>query len=363
MPRIDSLTVLICTCNRAALLEQTLGALAAARTPRDCAVDIVVVDNNSTDHTEAIVRRAAISSPWPIRYASEARQGKSFALNHGLTIARGDVLALTDDDVLPAEDWLVRIVDQFRAGDYVFVFGKVLPRWGAPPPPELLIARAHGVWGPLALVDYGDDSARYDVASFGHMRLPIGANLAVLREAIYRVGGWRTDLGKVDNTLIAGEDHELCVRLYHAGLYYGLYDPSVVVRHFVPPSRLTRAYFRRWFYWHGRTMARMAAAVYLDVDLSRVPRIAGIPRFIYRECFQAIGRYLRAAGRTDALALLIEEVTVIEYLGFFRESWQRRRVLPSPLVGQAVSASTAACRPRGVPRGALRGFRGYEHVQ
>jgi len=323
MEPITSLTVLLCTYNRAGQLRETLAALAAARQPDGCAVEVIVVDNNSSDDTPDVVRQAAADAPWPVRYALEPSQGKSFALNHGLILARGDVLALTDDDVLPAADWLVRIVEAFRAQDIQFVFGKVLPRWEVPPPPELLTIAARDIWGPLALVDYGDEPAEYHAKTFGRQRLPIGANLAVRRAAIERIGGWRTDLGKLDNSLIAGEDHELCVRLYRAGLYRGLYDPENVVRHFVPAARLERAYFRRWFYWHGRTMARMANAVYLDLDLASVPYVARVPRFLYRELLQQAYRWARRAGRHDALALLGEEVRLIEYVGFFAESWRR----------------------------------------
>lgn len=321
MPPVASVTVLICTYNRAALLEETLAALAAATPPSACDVDLVVVDNNSNDDTRAVVERAAAAGPWPVQYALETSQGKSYALNRGLAMCRGDVLALTDDDVLPAADWLVRIVERFRTVDVVFVFGKVLPRWEAPPAPEMLTTSARDIWGPLALIDYGDEPLPYDRETFGVRRLPIGANLAILRADVERVGGWRTDLGKVDNSLIAGEDHELCVRLYRADRYRGLYDPSVVVQHFVPASRMTRSYFRRWFYWHGRTMARMSSEIYHDLDLTRVPYIAGVPRFIYREFLTQARRWTQHVGRSDALALLKEEVQLIDYLGFFRESW------------------------------------------
>jgi len=329
MPAITSLSVLICTYNRAALLAETLAALATARVPEACAVDVVVVDNNSSDGTRDVVKRAAAQGPWPIRYLVERRQGKSYALNRGLMDITADVIALTDDDVLPADDWLVRIVEQFRSHDVVFVFGKVLPRWQVQPPPELLTTTARDIWGPLALVDYGDELVQYDAASFGYRRLPIGANLAIRRDAVECVGGWRTDLGKVDNSLIAGEDHELCVRLYRAGLYSGLYDPAVLVRHFVSASRLQRSYFRRWFYWHGKTMARMAGAVYLDLDLDRVPSVLGVPRFVYREFLQQCWRWFQRVGRTDALALLIEEVNLVEYFGFFAESWRRPKTRSS----------------------------------
>jgi len=325
MANIKSVSVLICTYNRAELLAQTLEALARATAPDACAVEIVVVDNNSTDDTAAVVRRAAALGPRPVQYVHERQQGKSFALNAGLSVSQGDIIALTDDDVLPSADWLVRIVSNFCTADgVVFVFGKVLPRWGVTPPPEMLTVRARDIWGPLALVDYGDETIQYDAATFGTRRLPIGANLAIRRDAIERVGGWRTDLGKVDNTLIAGEDHELCIRLFVAGLYSGIYDPAVSVRHLVPASRLTRRYFRRWFYWHGRTMARMADAIYLDLDLTRVPSIAGVPRFVYREFLQQVRRWLSRVGRSDGLALLIEEIMLFERVGFFSEVWRSR---------------------------------------
>jgi len=328
MSKVNTLSVLICTYNRAPLLQQTLETLQRATPPDDCAVELVVVDNNSSDHTREVVERAGAAGPFTVRYLLERQQGKGFALNSGLTLAHGDVLALTDDDVLPGADWLVRIVANFRSTDAVFVFGKVLPRWQIPPPPEMLTLRARDIWGPLALIDYGDLPVIYDAESFGKKRLPVGANLAIRREAIERVGGWRTDLGRVDNTLIAGEDRELCVRLYRSGLYAGVYDPSVVVKHLVPQSRLTRGYFRRWFFWHGRTLARMADAVYLDLDLALVPSVGGVPRFVYREFLQQFARWLRRAGRRDALALLIEEVMLIEYLGFFVEARSKRRHAP-----------------------------------
>lgn len=321
---VNSLSVLLCTYNRAGLLKETLAAFATAHTPDDCLVEVIVVDNNSTDATREVVRQAAAAGPWPMRYVLEPSQGKSFALNKGLSIARGDVIALTDDDVLPSQDWLVRIVEQFRKNDVVFVFGKVLPRWETPPPPELLTTAARDIWGPLALVDYGDEPTEYNGVSFGKQRLPIGANFAVRRDAVETVGGWRTDLGKVDNSLIAGEDHELCVRMYRAGLYKGIYDPANSVRHFVPSTRLQRSYFRRWFFWHGRTMARMTSDVYVDVDLASVPYVAGVPRFLYRQFIEQVGSWLRRAGRYDALALLDAEVKLIEFAGFFVESWRHQ---------------------------------------
>lgn len=318
---VRSLSVVICTYNRADLLRETLAALRACTPPEDCDVDIVVVDNNSSDHTGTVVHRAVREPGYPIRHDRELRQGKSYALNHALTLTRADVIALTDDDVLPSADWLVRIVGSFRQDPIQFLFGKVLPRWGALPPPELLPKRARDIWGPLALIDYGEAPTRYQTEQFRNLRLPIGANLAVRRDALERVGGWRTDLGRVDNSLVCGEDRELCVRLYRAGLYEGLYDPGLTVRHYVPAARMSRRYFRRWYFWHGRTLARMIDSFFVDLNLQHVPHVAHVPRFIYRAMFDEIRRWVRALRTGDALQILIHELQVIQHAGFLVECW------------------------------------------
>jgi glucosyl-dolichyl phosphate glucuronosyltransferase len=319
---VSSASVIVCTYNRASFLRKSLDALCAMAMPADATVELVVVDNNSTDDTKDVIASVAARSAIPVVAAHEKRQGKSFALNLGLQIASGDIIALTDDDVIPATDWLSRVVDDFRAHDVTFVFGKALPWWGQTPPPELLIPRAQDIWGPLAIVDYGDEPIDYRPGLPGQ-RLPIGANLAFRRDVIRAIGAWRTDLGKVNNTLISGEDHEIFMRLRRAGLYSGFYDPEVSVRHFVPSSRLTRRYFRKWFFWHGRTWALMLDDMYPELDMSRVPRIGGVPRFMYRQGLRQWWQWMTAIGRGNALAVLIEELHTLQFVGIVAECWQR----------------------------------------
>jgi glycosyltransferase involved in cell wall biosynthesis len=328
-------SIVICTYNRAELLRETLEALQAMDPVDDFETEIIVVDNNSSDETPAVVAEAAREARIPVVYLHERRQGKSFALNHALVHARGDVVALTDDDVLPAADWLARIVANFRSHDITFVFGKVLPRWGMKPPPELLSPRARDIWGPLAIVDYGETPEPYRCENLWQ-RLPIGANLAFARTALVAIGGWRTDLGKVNNTLISGEDHEIFMRLRRFDLYSGRYDPRITVRHVVPANRLTREYFRRWYFWHGKTQALMLDDLFPGVNINCTPHIAGVPRFLYRQGLAQFVRWLKHVGRQDALGLLIEELGLLRYAGLYLECWRRwlrqkiRRPQPAP---------------------------------
>jgi glucosyl-dolichyl phosphate glucuronosyltransferase len=328
--KVTSASILICTYNRASLLREALAALQAMTSPADCAVEIIVVDNNSSDNTPAVIAAASGSARQPVVGLHESRQGKSFALNRGLSAARGDIVVLTDDDVIPDGEWLRLIVQAFRDREVTFVFGKVLPRWSAPPPPELLTPPAQDIWGPLALVDYGDAPVAYDAHSTGQ-RLPIGANLAIARNALTTVGGWRTDLGKVDNTLTSGEDHEIFCRLRRFNLYAGYYDPAIVVRHYVPVSRVTRSYFRQWFYWSGKTHALMLDDLYPECDLTRVVRIGGLPRFLWRQSLNQCGRWVRTRHpRTPPLQALAEELRLLQYAGLIAGCWKRRHARPRP---------------------------------
>ena len=348
---VTSVTVLICTFNRARLLRETLAALNAMAPANAFGIEIIVVDNNSADNTSLVVAEAARSFRVPVIALRESRQGKSFALNRGLQAASGDVVALTDDDVWPDCQWLNRIVSAFRQRDITFVFGKVLPRWGGLPPPELLIPKAQEIWGPLAIVDYGDEPIEYLEETTTGQRLPIGANLAMARQALVTIGGWRTDLGKVNNTLISGEDHEIFMRLRRFSLYSGFYDPDIVVRHFVPAARLTRAYFRRWFFWHGKTQALMLDDLYPELEMARVPRVCGTPRFLLRQGIEQFGKWMHAMWRGDPLQTLIEELRSLDYAGFFAECWKQRR---APQTCRAHPTSTADVRRKASPAQPMR---------
>ena len=63
--KVSSVSILICTFNRAGLLRDTLAAIQAMTPPTDCPADILVVDNNSTDNTPAVVSESAGRGPMP----------------------------------------------------------------------------------------------------------------------------------------------------------------------------------------------------------------------------------------------------------------------------------------------------------
>ena len=284
-------SVLISTYNRAPRLRTALAALLGQT--GDVRYEVIVIDNNSSDDTKGVVAEMAAASPDRIRYVFEGRQGKSHALNTGLTLARGEILAFTDDDVRVAPDWLLQFRRGFTAHPAVdYIGGRVLPEWLAPAPRWL--STAH--WSPLALQDYGD--ALQSVGAERAVCL-VGANIAYRRAVFAQVGGFTPALGRTGDGIGSTEDHDLQLRMWRAGMR-GLYDPATLVHADVTADRLTREYHRRWHRGHGHHCALMRLRELVPADLgpmSEPPGIVtlfGTPAFVYQDVLRNAYLWLRS---------------------------------------------------------------------
>src|SRR5690349_15601458 len=90
-------------------------------------VEIIVVDNGSSDDTACVVRsRVESLAGFGLEYAFEPKKGKGNALNRGLAAAKGSVILFTDDDVEPARDWIERLATPLFRDEADAVGGKIL---------------------------------------------------------------------------------------------------------------------------------------------------------------------------------------------------------------------------------------------
>jgi GT2 family glycosyltransferase len=249
-----TVSVVIATHNRASLLRATLDRLRSQQfEPGD---EVIVVDNASTDATCDVIDQAAKQFPVPLRRLRDPSPGKAPAVNAAIALSRGDVLALTDDDVLVGREWIAIIRRLFQDDPSIaLVGGRVDPHWQREAPSWLQVEE-HGRYGPmsspLALLHYGEAQ---DLGK----RTVVGANMAVRRAVFQRLGGFAPDLGKRRGTLLGGEDHDLCQRAVAAG-YRCEYRPELRVQHWVPAERTRLRYFLRWFFWSGITHAVIEAS-------------------------------------------------------------------------------------------------------
>jgi glycosyltransferase involved in cell wall biosynthesis len=314
-----SATVLICTFNRATLLGETLASLRRIRSSRPW--EIVVVDNNSTDRTAAVVEQCSALMPVPIRRLFEPRQGKSHALNTGMAMSRGDIIVFTDDDVRVGPGWLDAAcapLDSDPSIDYTG--GPVRPLWGGAPPSWIDHTKTD-LWGTLAILDYGAEPFVFE----SRLRVPLGVNMAVRRTLVERIGGFHPDFGRRGRSLLGQEQAEFFSRGRFAGAR-GLYVPSMELHHHVPRARLTKHYFRKWWFWKGVARAkvdRLHQRTELGLDLTQVPYLAGVPRFIWGLAPRAVARWARAKRAGDARTAARYEMECAYVLGYVRACWSR----------------------------------------
>jgi hypothetical protein len=216
--------------------------------------------------------------------------------------------------------------------------GPVRPIWETPCPPWIDQERTD-LWGTLAILDYGAERFVFEE----RRRVPLGANMAVRRSLISRIGGFDPELGRKGDSLLGQEQAEFFCRSREAGAR-GLYEPAMEVHHHVPARRLTRAYFRRWWYWKGVSKAlleRRHPLTELGVDLREVPRVAGIPWFMISAAARDGVGWMAAALRGHSIERVRREVWLCYFIGYVkglrsakkemrvREGAKSRKAIPS----------------------------------
>lgn len=263
-------SVVVCTHNRCAELQDTLASLAVSRVQEDVVWEVLVVDNNSTDGTRAVVEEFSRQNIGRFHYIFEPRQGKSWALNRALQEVSGDVVAFTDDDVKVEPSWLENICAPLKDGRYSGSGGRTLPPAGFTPPRWLAIDQPHAL-APLALFNRG-------LVPMDLHEAPFGNNMAYRKEVFQRHGGFRTDLGPQAGADCPqkSEDSEFGERILAAGGRI-CYVPSAVVFHAVPSKRLERKYFLSWSWDKARSDFLVSSA-----PASSNTQIGGLPLHLYR---------------------------------------------------------------------------------
>jgi glucosyl-dolichyl phosphate glucuronosyltransferase len=280
------LTVAICTWNRAALLDQTLTGMRELRVPPGASWELLVIDNNSTDDTKAVV--AKHESALPVVYLFEPKQGHSNARNAGIEAANSDLLIWTDDDVIVDPSWLIEYAAAAEAFPDAAFFGGTIDPWFAVEPPAWVVRNLPALHGPFAIRQLGPEVRR-----LGDGELVFGASLA-FRTLLLKEHRFNPELGRKGTGMLSGDETDLLARLRALG-HYGVWVGSAKVRHYIPADRLTTGYVWKFFHGLGRTTQRLAP------HDRGVPRVLGAPRWMVRRYLAARGKMLlHRPGRGQA---------------------------------------------------------------
>ena len=217
-------TVVICTYNRCTDLPCALDSVLAQRDAPP--YEVILVDNNSTDATAAVVQ-ARLSAHPNLHYLFEPHQGLPRARNAGILSARSPIIAFTDDDIVVADDWVRSVYQAFQR--------YANADRGGPGSAALAFIGQAGLvlelqTSPLALQDKG----QRPVFVNQHNAAPclIGANFAFRKSAFAKSGLF-------DPRYTHTQDRELQLRLWRAG-GLGVYVPDIVTYVDIPTERLTQ---------------------------------------------------------------------------------------------------------------------------
>ncbi len=266
-----SITVAICTRNRAVLLERAVRSVLGQMTG---GTELLIIDNASIDETPAMAAQLAKANP-RVKFVRVEELGISVARNAALKMARGQFVLFLDDDETAEADWLAayqRFLSAPPSGKIAVVGGAVFNEFEIPPPK----------WANAsATFDRGDAPKR-----LSHRESLYGGNAAYRREAALAVRMFDTQLGR-------GEDSDLMLRLQNAG-YEIWWLPGAAIWHFVPASRMKFRGMMRGRFNDGRFIA-----------IQRLKsRRGGLDRGFYRVARIIVGPFHALAQLLAALVAL-----------------------------------------------------------
>ena len=277
------ITVAMCTWNRAAILDGSLAAVAAMRIPSGVTWELVVVDNNSTDDTPAVLARWA--DKLPLRVVRETRQGTSHARNAAVEAVRSDWFVFLDDDCRPEADLLEQYLEAIRLHPDVVLFGGTMRPEFESPLPKWLAANIRQLDTVTAWLDKGPNRP------LGPTESVYTGNLLV-KSVVARRLPFDTTLGYVGANRMAGEDIDFYVRVVAAG-HRAYWWGTAAVRHFIPDAAISLPAIARKFYGEGVVEVRL----YPD-EIRQLPTLLGVPRWAFKGYLvSSVARWLLAPIR------------------------------------------------------------------
>jgi GT2 family glycosyltransferase len=223
--RVPTVTVAVCTRERATDLARCLEALALLEYP---ALELLVVDNAPrSEATRELVGR------YPqVRYVREPRPGLDWARNRALAEAGGEIVAYTDDDVVVDRGWVAALARVFAENAEVMAVTGLVAPYELETEAQLLFEQYGGFGRGFERQWYclDPEDRRQAVRYYGWSgKFGTGANMAFRRSIFERIGPFdpALDVGTVTN---GGGDIEMFFRLAREG-HTLVYEPQALVWH------------------------------------------------------------------------------------------------------------------------------------
>ncbi len=332
----DSLTILICTHNRADLLERVLTSINAAKHPA-MPTKILVAANACTDDTVERMRAyQALQAErgWiPLRVIEVPAPGKSHALNRAIPEIDTELTAFVDDDHRVDENYLVAIEQAVHAWpDAGLYCGRILPDWDGTEPEWVHDEGPYRIYPlPVPRYDQGDEAK---TISPDKGPIPGGGNLVVRRAVFELTGQFSTELGPHGHDLGGGEDSEYVMRAMTRSVRCQ-YVPGMVQYHYVDTERLRLGYLLKKSYHRTRSTSRIHGS-------------GSVPLYMWRKLGEYVFHSLLSLSWARRRFYCMRTAAALGEIQGRRESGHRKKKLVLPpdqgmVAVQLLSPITVAC--------------------
>ena len=224
------------------MLEDTLASLDAVSIS-NIELELIIVDNNSTDETRGVVEKYQTSGRIQTRYVFEEKQGLAIARNTGVRYACAEIIIFTDDDILFDKRFLKEIRDTFTISKASAVGGRILLQFPKQKP-NWLSDRVDYMYGKM---DLGVKNMEFPLHTS-----PLGPCIAIRRNMFNQYGLFDEELGLAGSkeVLRRGEETEFVERLRKRGEKI-FYSGNALVLHRVQLNRLNKPWFYQRFKYEG----------------------------------------------------------------------------------------------------------------
>lgn len=270
-----NITVVICTWNRADFLAETLECMLHLDLPEKLNWELIVVNNNCTDHTDIIIEK--FRGKLPIRRIFEEVPGLSNARNCAVHEAQGDYIIWTDDDVTVGPNWIQSYLNSIMVHREAMVFGGLIIPDFQGNAPGWISNNLDIIGDAYARRELGRQEFRLDPQEGA---IPYGANFCI-NTNIQKEYLFDPNYGFVAGKLVGGEETQVIRKILQAG-EDGWWVPEAVVNHRIESFRQSERYVYRYF----RSQGSRILIEGLEEGKEKCPR------WVYRKWLQCIISYI-----------------------------------------------------------------------
>jgi glycosyltransferase involved in cell wall biosynthesis len=235
------ITIIVCTYNRADILKECLEALFNQTAPQST-YEVLVVDNNSPDHTKQVVESFR-ETHTNLRYCLEVKQGLSHARNAGYLNTTADWVGYMDDDGKAHKDYIEKTFEVIN-NHHFDCFGGRYHAWYKTPKPKWLSEA------------FGSSPVLRDTVGILKEEHNSGGILFTKTAALKQINGFSTKIGMSGNTIAYGEETLVQNNMRTLDRSIG-YSPFIQMDHLVAEYKYKVSWHIKAYFAYGRDNAKM----------------------------------------------------------------------------------------------------------